>query len=49
MAEARIMHVMAHLKIFQAGICVENKWDFLVATEMIAIIISLHDVEMLNL
>ena len=45
--KTRIMHVIAHLKIFQAGVCVKNERDFTIPTEMIAIKVMLHDVKML--
>ncbi len=40
-------HVIAHLKIFQAGVCVENKWNFTISTKMVSIEVALHDVKML--
>jgi len=47
MEETRIMHVIAHLKIFQAGVRVENERDFTILKEMVAIKVVLHDAEML--
>ena len=41
--------MIAHLKIFQAGVRVENERDFIISTEMVAIEVVLHDVEMLEL
>ena len=48
--ETRIMHVIAHLKIFQAGVRVENERDFVILIEMVPIEVVLHGVKMpLNL